>query len=163
GSGSHTVQSPLLAELGEIHYGRKRQQPPGRTIKEFYDEARVRLKHLQIQFDLDQITLIGEAFHEVMRRQRYTCYACAIMPDHVHVLIRKHRHWAEEMIEKLQEASRDYLVERGAVAMEHPVWTMGGWQRFLEHPDDIERVIRYIRENPPYEGMDEQHWDFVTP
>ena len=30
-----------------------------------------------------------------MRERNYTCYGCAIMPDHVHLLIRKHRDQAE--------------------------------------------------------------------
>jgi REP element-mobilizing transposase RayT len=36
----------------------------------------------------------------------YTCYACAIMPDHVHLLIRKHKNLSEEMIEKIQALGR---------------------------------------------------------
>ena len=34
-----------------------------------------------------EIELIGEAFEEVIKNRRYTCYACAIMPDHIHLCL----------------------------------------------------------------------------
>jgi hypothetical protein len=48
------------------------------------------------------------------------------MPDHVHLLIRKHRDLAEEMIEKIQALSRKRLIELGLRQADHPVWTRGG-------------------------------------
>jgi len=45
------------------------------------------------------------------------------MPDHVHILIRKHKHSAEEMIELLQNASRWALIEAHLRPTDHPVWT----------------------------------------
>ena len=35
------------------------------------------------------------------------------MPDHVHILIRKHKHLAEDMLENFQAASRLRLRNRG--------------------------------------------------
>ena len=51
-----------------------------------------------IRFDALQRDAIGDVFAEIMRQHQYTCYACAIMPDHVHLVIRKHRDDAEAMI-----------------------------------------------------------------
>ena len=39
GSGSDTVHNTVLAELGELHKGRKQIQPSGKVIREFYREA----------------------------------------------------------------------------------------------------------------------------
>ena len=62
----------------------------------------------------------------------YTCYACAIMPDHVHMLIRRHRDKAEEMIEYFQGVGRAALIEADKRRPMHPVWTGGeGWKTFL--------------------------------
>jgi REP element-mobilizing transposase RayT len=61
-----------------------------------------------------EVRLVAEAFADATRQHRPTCYACAIMPDHVHVLIRKHRHKAEGMIQNLQAASRSRLVGKTA-------------------------------------------------
>ena len=37
GSGSKQVNSDILAELGELHYGRKPLQPAGWKVEEFYE------------------------------------------------------------------------------------------------------------------------------
>ena len=91
----------------------------------------------------------------------YTCYACAIMPDRVHLLIRKHRDKAEQMIEHFQDASREAIVEAGLRDRDHPVWGGPGWKVFLETREDIERVVRYIEENPIRARRPKQTWDFV--
>jgi REP element-mobilizing transposase RayT len=105
--------------------------------------------------------VIADAMAEVIRRQAYTCYACAIMPDHVHLLIRKHKHRAEEMIENFQEASRLWLREAGLRAADHPVWGGPGWKVYQDSREDMERTIRYIRGNPRHLGLPEQQWPLV--
>ncbi len=97
GSGSTRVASQKLAQLGEVHHGRKPVQPSGREIRAFYEQARDLLNHPTLLFGLNEVAIIGAAFADVIERQRYTCYACAIMPDHFHILIRKHRDQAEQM------------------------------------------------------------------
>src|SRR6187455_2715826 len=98
GSGSSIIRNDIIAELGELHLGRKRVQPAGQVVREFYDQAADRLKHSLLTFNDTPGETIAAAFAEVIARERYTCYACAIMPDHVHILIRKHKHQAEEML-----------------------------------------------------------------
>ena len=83
------------------------------------------------------------------------------MPDHVHLLIRKHRDLAEEMIERIQALSRKRLVECGVRELEHPTWTRGGWKVFLDHPDDVRRTIGYIEQNPNKARLPAQKWSFV--
>jgi REP element-mobilizing transposase RayT len=112
--------------------------------------------------------VIAEAFGGVVEAERYTCYACAVMPDHVHVLIRKHRHTAEEMAENLMHASRTRLIETGLRAPDHPTWVgawVGGtpWSVFLDHPDEVRRTISYIERNPTKIGLPAQRWHFVRP
>src|SRR5207244_3440866 len=131
GSSSHEIRVEKIAGLGELHHGRKPVQPPVREIKEFYDLARNVLKHPLLTFENADIDLIAESFARVINERRYTCYACALMPDHVHVLIRKHRDHAETMIENLQNASREKLIEGGRRATTHPVWGGPGWKVFL--------------------------------
>ncbi len=93
----------------------------------------------------------------------YTCYGCAIMFDHVHLLIRKHRDLAEEMMFYLQEASRAALIEASRRTADHPTWGGPGWKVFLNTREDMERVVRYIAENPIGAGRPAQHWPFVQP
>jgi REP element-mobilizing transposase RayT len=161
GSSSHEIRVEQLAALGEIHHGRKAIQPPRHVIRDFYDVARGVLKHPLLPFQTEDFPTIADAFGRVIADERYTCYKCAIMPDHVHILIRKHKHSAEVMIENLQGRSREILMTEGRRESSHPVWGGPGWKGFLYTQDDFLRVIEYIRRNPTKIGLPEQHWDFV--
>jgi REP element-mobilizing transposase RayT len=164
GSGSQTIRNDALAELGELHHGRKTLQPAGRDIRRFYARAAELLRHPLLTLDEAERAVVAEAFGEVVAAERYTCYACAVMPDHVHVVIRKHRHRAEEMAERLMQGSRAALAAAGFRTPDHPVWIAGhGWKVFLDHPDEVRRTVRYVERNPVPLGLPEQHWPFVTP
>jgi REP element-mobilizing transposase RayT len=163
GSGSKDIRTDVIAELGELHFGRKRVQPAGQEVRRFYERAAMVLKHPLLTFDAGARAAIAQAFGQVVEEQRYTCYACAIMPDHVHILIRKHKQQAEEMMEALKEASRELLCATHHRSADHPTWTGGGgWKVFLDHPDEVRRTIGYIERNPLPLGLPEQQWPFVT-
>ena len=161
GSNSKAIRNDVIAQLGELHHGRKRVQPASGEIGEFYREADKRLRHELMTFSERDISAIAATFEEVIIEQRYTCWACAIMPDHVHVLIRKHKHLAEEMIAVLQDHSRLRLRADGRRAANHPVWGGPGWKVFLDHPDEVRRIVGYIEANPLKIGWPRQEWEFV--
>jgi len=163
GSTSHSIASDPIAELGELHYGRREVQPSSGTLQEFQQRAQEVLKFSVKKFSSREFTVIADGFGEAIAEHRYTCYACAIMPDHVHILIRKHKHQAEQMIANLQDASRLRLRTSGARSPDHPVWGGPGWKVFLDHPDAIRRTIRYIEDNPVKWGLPRQQWPFVKP
>ena len=122
GSSSQEIRADYLEELGALHYGRKKIQPSTSIIREFYERAKLKLKHDLILFTDEETQLVAQAFARTIEQHRYTCYACAIMPDHVHMLIRKHRDQAEEMIANLQEGSWQSLIETQRRPSDHPVW-----------------------------------------
>jgi REP element-mobilizing transposase RayT len=162
GSTSKELCCDILAQLGELHYGRKKIQPAGYVIREFYQQAADLLQFPLLTFDETARDEIAAAFGTVIGDLRYTCWACAVMPDHVHLLIRKHKHQAEEMIACLKDASRERLRRVNLRQPDHPVWGMGhGWKVFLDHPDDIRRTIVYIEKNPLPLRLPRQSWPFV--
>ena len=163
GSTSYFLYSDLLRDLGEIHPGRKHIQPARAELLQEFEFASTHLKHKMIEFGCEAVNVIAGAFRLAINEMRYTCYACAIMPDHVHLLIRKHRDSAEEMIFALQEASRLRLRTSGLVPEHHPVWGGPGWKVFLDHPSEVHRTIGYIEENPLKMRRPRQAWDFVIP
>jgi REP element-mobilizing transposase RayT len=163
GSGSHSVYTPLLAELGEPHYGRKKLQPARSKVRAFYETAAPLLQYPVIRFDARQRDVIADSFADTIRERKYTCYACAILPDHVHLVIRKHRDMAEQMIENLQDASRLCLHSSGFIPANHPAWTKGDWKVFLDTPEGVWSRIRYVEGNPLTEGLPKQSWAFVVP
>ncbi|HSQ54287.1 MAG TPA: transposase, partial [Gemmata sp.] len=147
-----------------VHKGRKPVQPSGRVVRTFYERASELLQHPLLTFDEPARAVIAEAFGEAMRRERYTCYACAVMPDHVHILIRKHKHQVEEMAENLIATSRAKLIKTGHRDPDHPTWVGGTpWSMYLDHPDEVRRTITYIERNPIKIGLPAQRWDFVRP
>jgi REP element-mobilizing transposase RayT len=163
GSSSHEIRVERIAGLGELHQGRKAVQPTGQELRAFYDQARATLQHGLLRFEDGDIEIIAQAFRETITRERYTCYACALMGDHVHCLIRKHKHHAETMIHNLQAASRAALVAANRRDPEHPVWGGPGWKVFLYTQDDLRRIVHYIEQNPIKAGRAAQSWDFVKP
>lgn len=162
GSTSSCIASDVIADLGALHCGRKKIQPAGSEIRQFYRDAEPVLRYPLLAFTREDVQVIGRAFADVIARERYTCYACVIMFDHTHLAVRKHKHSAEEMIQNFQDASRDALRAAGRRSEDHPVWAQGGWKVFLDSPDDIRRTIKYIDDNPVKMRLPKQLWSFVT-
>jgi REP element-mobilizing transposase RayT len=163
GSSSREIRVERIAELGELHYGRKPIQPSREELRELHKRARQVLSYPVLAFDEEDIAIIADGFASTIRALRYTCYACAIMPEHVHLLIRKHRDKAEQMIEALQGASRNALVTAGRRFDWHPVWGGPGWKVFQSNRAEMERAGRYVEGNPGERGLPAQRWAFVTP
>lgn len=163
GSCSRLIRSDLLKDLGFLHYGRKTVQPASRDMRLFYERAAPFLKFPLLDLgSRAAIETVAAGFAEAIATFKYTCYACAILPDHVHLIIRKHKHTAEEMIENLQQFSRSRLSATGCQTVDHPTWCRGGWKVFLDHPDEVWRTIRYVENNPLAYRMPIQQWTFVT-
>jgi REP element-mobilizing transposase RayT len=163
GSSSYEIRVERIADLGELHYGRKQVQPRSAELRQFYDQARDLLQHPSPLFTPAEIELTGTSIAQVIAERRYTCYACAILPEHVHMLIRRHRDMGEEMILALQRTSRQTMIDAGHRSVTRPVWGGPGWKVFLYTREDMERIVKYIRNNPLKAGLQPQTWPFVKP
>jgi REP element-mobilizing transposase RayT len=158
---SKTIACDVIAELGTLHFGRKKVQPSAQKVREFREEARQVLKYPLLSFSESECATIADGLADAIREQNYTCYACAVMPDHVHILIRKHCDKAERMLACFQESSRLRLCNSGVRSPDHPVWGGPGWKVFLDTPDSVRRTIRYIVKNPRKWRLPLQDWVFV--
>jgi len=161
GSLSPEFRNTHLEALGAIHFGRKTHQPSPQEIKSFYDEAAKVLQHPILWFEEDSRRIIGEAIGRVVRDAGLTCYACAVLADHVHVLIRTHRLAAQEMIPLVADASRDELLRRGVVADDHPVWSRNAYVKYKKTPRQVRTAIEYIEGNCAKHRIAPQAWSFV--
>jgi REP element-mobilizing transposase RayT len=136
------------------------------------EAAKRALKHPEVRFTGIQARAIGEAFGEFVIRNGITVWACAILPDHVHLIVAGLRYKAEILAEQLKGAATRRLVRDGI----HPFgklrlpngrvpkcWGRGGWQVFLDSGDEIENAISYVEGNPEKEGLARQRWSFVVP
>jgi len=166
GSSSRGFRSSKILDLGVMHRG-QREEAPSREdlrgeLRGFYRSAQPRLEHAMLIFDAAKRQVLADAFAQVIQGRRYTCFACAILTNHVHLVIRKHRDKAEDMIDTLKGESSRTLRERCDVPQAHPVWSSDDFKKFLYTPEDIVRTVRYVEDNPPKENLPRQSFPFVT-
>jgi REP element-mobilizing transposase RayT len=106
---------------------------------------------------------MADAIREVITRCRYTCWSCAILSNHVHLLIRRHRDDANTMWDEFAHAIAQVLRRFEDVGPNHPVWSDRPYKVFLYTPHEVEGRIGYIRRNPEKENLPRQEWSFVLP
>ena len=134
-------------------------------------EAKEALKRPAVNFDDGQIRSVAEGFATYVTRSGLPMHACAIMPDHVHLVIGRAEMKVEQAVIQLKGAATVRLIEEGL----HPFgaerdstgrppkcFARGEWKVFLD-PDDVEKAILYVENNPVREGREKQEWSFVVP
>lgn len=105
GSMSTAVACPELAKLAQLHFGRKYPQPPLAELRAFYRQAVPLLKHPVLWFDQRERDVLVQATRELVSNLRLTCCAGAILHNHAHFLVRKHKLKGEDMIQALKKRS----------------------------------------------------------
>ena len=125
-----------------------------------------------VRFTGLQARAVANGFADYCRRSACIIHACAIMPDHVHFVVERFRYPIERVARQLKAAATTSLFDEGLhpFQSEHYAdrrapspWARGEWSVFLGHADEIRRAIRYTNNNPTRDGMNAQHWKFVTP
>lgn len=164
GSGSEKLDYEKLSQLGPIHQGRKpiEQQPNRRELSEFQQQAEPLLKYKKFWMNDEIRAHLADSFRETIRNESYTVYACAILANHVHMVIRKHRDNALAMWHKLADASGIRLRSELTLSPTHPVWAARPYKVFLYTPNDVHRCVKYVEQNPDKEKLAPQSYDFVT-
>jgi REP element-mobilizing transposase RayT len=163
GSGSVEFYDEKLSTLGAIHHGRKPKhlQPRRRELREFYRQAEPLLNFPVFWIDDAKRQAICDAFSQVVREKGYTVWACAILKNHAHMVIRRHRDDAIAMLQAFANTTQAKLREFADVFDDHPVWSARSYKVFLRSPDEVWGRIRYVNENPRKEGLSDQRYDFV--
>lgn len=123
-------------------------------------------KHLArnpIAFTGLQARAIARGFARFAERSGIVILACAIMPDHVHLVILTHKYSIEKIATLLKGAATADLIREGL----HPFkdkpykngslptpWARKHWKVFL-HEEDLPRACKYADDNPPRGGVQE--------
>ncbi len=110
-----------------------------------------------VRFSTAQIAAIGRGFATACNETAYRLLACAIMPDHVHLVILRHAKPIEQVIRHLRSRGTKQLTAENLRPAEI-VWAQGGWNVFLNTAADIARAVQYVNDNPvragrPRDGM----------
>jgi REP element-mobilizing transposase RayT len=134
-------------------------------------EAKEHLKYPPVIFNGRQALTIGNAFAETITKNGYVVYACSILPEHIHMVIRRHAYNIEQVVRVLKQSATEALIR----ANQHPLtqyavenqtpptpWARKGWNVFLDSESHIRRAIRYVELNPGKDGKRTQKWRFVT-
>ena len=130
--------------------------------------AKAALQRPAVNFDATQIRAVAAGFGDYARRANLAIWACAVMPDHVHLVLGRHRMDMGKLVIQLKGAATRRLAAEGV----HPFpkadrqakcFARGEWKVFLDSDEDVLRSIRYVEQNPEKEGFATQRWEFVTP
>lgn len=167
GCGSAELRDPKFSELGDIHHGRKPddEQPSREELRNYHRQAGDLLVHPVIWIDNEKRKTMATAFEDVIASNNYTCYACAILKNHAHLVIRIRRDSAQQMMNYFMEETARYLRQAypDQISPNHPVWTARPYKVFLFNPQDVWTRIRYVEKNPEKENLPPQSSPFTTP
>ena len=138
---------PELATLAQNHFGRKKVQPSREQLRAFYRQAQGRLAYPVLWWNDEERQALIRAFEALVKDERLTCYACAVLRNHAHLLIRKHRLSAEDMASGLKGAGRSKLRSTRLAPLDHPVFSADSCHVFKSDPQAVWTCIRYIQGN----------------
>jgi REP element-mobilizing transposase RayT len=133
--------------------------------------AKGALKYPPVRFTGVQARAVARAFAAYVGRSGLVVWACAILPDHVHLVVGRPGMPVERLVIQLKGDATQQLEREGI----HPLasfkvgdgrvpkcWGRGQWKVYLD-PEDVPRAIRYVVDNPLKEGKKKQEWSFVVP
>jgi REP element-mobilizing transposase RayT len=135
-------------------------------------DAKQTLKFEAVKFSGTQARAVGRGFAVAMRKSGHRLLACAILPEHVHVVVLASKYRPSQVIGHLKrEASLLLLAEhlhpfqhcRDARGTLPSCWAENSWRVYLDDEKDVLRAIRYVERNPMMEGKPPQRWSFVEP
>ena len=116
------------------------------------------LKHQPVKFTGEQARTIGCTF----AASPYVIHSCAVLQEHIHLVIAHTPRHIRSVIGDLKSAATRTLREQGWF-LDHTPWSDHGWNVFLNTPNDVERAIKYVENNPVRERKRPQRWSCVTP
>ena len=134
--------------------------------------AKKALKYPPVHLDEQQIKATGAGISRAAEIQHVGILACAIMPEHVHLVVARSERTIEQVVAEIKQRATLQLGEERIHPMEehrepsgrrHSPWARGFWVVYLNDESHIENAIRYTVHNPEKEGRPRQHWDFVAP
>jgi len=173
GSWSDFIRAWELLKYGEATKTDERRSVAGRSHNSaLRAAAKKELMYEPVIFSGKQAAAIAYGFADVVARTTCIIYACAIMPDHVHLVIGRHRYDIQQVANLLKGSATTSLrkygldpfsgVPKGRVERPSP-WAHGLWKVWLDSREDVYRSIDYTNDNPTKDGPKKQNWKFVTP
>lgn len=171
GSGSKTVRAKHLREFGPATYvDAKRsvaRRPHDWRLRLL---AKSKLMRPAVRLNGVQARAVARGFAKCLALADVACFACAVLPEHAHLIVARGERPAEALMIDLKAAAVHELLVDGL----HPfqatrndpsgvakMWGRSGRKVYLSDDESIRRSITYVEMNPTFDGLPKQHWSWV--
>ena len=134
GSGSDDVRNEALRKLGPIHKGRKKVQPSREELRACHKKVGPCLAFDPVWYDEAKRQAIGLTFKRVVKKIGYTVWACAVLRNHAHLVVRRHRDDAVAIWRNFGLAGQAAVREFNDVDEIHPIWSGRPYKVLCIHP-----------------------------
>jgi REP element-mobilizing transposase RayT len=125
--------------------------------------AKETLKFPPVRFTGLQALEVGLAIRDLVDERGVVIWACAVMPNHVHLVAARHTLTPARIVAYCRSRASRRLHVAGLWRTDHPIWGKGKWTVDLETPLEVRTRIAYVSRNPSEAGLPDQHWSFVKP
>jgi REP element-mobilizing transposase RayT len=164
GSGSDYVGALNVLRFGSATKVNTRHSVASREHDTIRRELVYRaLSHPRVAISGKQAVVIATGFATAIEQGNYRLFACAIMPEHVHLVVECHARPVRQIVGHLKSRATQQLRAEGDWPNEQPLWGAHGWNVPLGDVSAVRRAIAYVEDNPVKEGMKRQKWSMVTP
>ena len=170
GSWSHYVGSKSLYDLGGPATGGQHRRSVAAMRHDHLLRVAVKaaLKFPPVTLFGIQARAVGRGLAQAQRDGKYQIYACAIMPDHVHIVLRCPSrtlgitigHFKAQATRRLNEEGISPCPKAAAGQDQPAVWGEGKWCGYL-NKYELPRAVAYVEANPIKAGLPPQKWNFV--
>lgn len=130
--------------------------------------ARLAAKHAMqyppVVISGQQALAVASGFQRAALEAGYPIHACAILPEHVHLVLGSNARSVRTIVGHLKSRATRELKASGLWPEDgRLVWGAHGWNVWLESHCDVIRAVKYVELNPEKEGKRRQAWRFVVP
>ena len=146
-------------EATKVHTTRSvAHRPHDIRVRRLAEEA---LKYPAVKLSGVQARAVARGIEAICPKVSLVVYACAVMPDHVHVVVAANRLDGDSLIACLKKAATRGMNAEGLHPMrEHPrangtlptPWGARGWKVALITEEQMGAAIRYVEKNPVRAG-----------
>jgi REP element-mobilizing transposase RayT len=116
-----------------------------------------------------QVDCLGRGFADSVSKSAFVVHACAILSNHVHLVVALHRISIDNIAIQLKAAAtRQLLMEslhpfQQVVGKTPKCFAQKKWDVELKTAEQLFHAIDYVEQNPVKAGLPRQHWPFVQP
>jgi REP element-mobilizing transposase RayT len=174
GSGSSQVRAQHIYDAGgEATKVQSRHSVAARPYdRERQRRTREALKYPAVVLTGSQARAAALGIGSVSAKIELVIHACAMMPEHAHLVVGAHRLSGEELMTCLKSGATRGMNDAGLHPMrEHArangrlptPWAARGWKVILPTRERMRKAFRYAELNPIRAGLRPQRWSFVVP